>query len=254
MSEADVAIADSAHPFEADRNLRRVLEVVGWVLVAAMLGTGLISVFTRMFFMGEATGTPADTYDAFNVRYVLNPLVTWLHLLPALCIAATGPLQFIRRVRNKKRQLHRVSGRIYLTCGVIGAFSGLYLGAVHPFSGWQGPGANEGFATIFFASFTLFCLVKAYTTVRRRQFAAHREWVIRSWALMLGIGTERILLGVMLTVTEIDIAVLFGLTFWMAAAINIPVPSNPAMTVGLADHSHPKSGKATRQIPPNCRN
>ncbi len=222
MAEADILSTDASRAFEADRNHRLILERVGWFFVAAMLLTGLSSVFARMFFMGETAGTPAEAHDPFNVRYVLNPLATWLHLLPALCIAAAGPLQFIRRVRNKQRKLHRVSGRVYLICGVIGAVSGLYLGAVHPFSGWNGPGANEGFATIFFASFTLFCLVKAFTTVRRRQFAAHREWVIRSWALMLGIGTERILLGVMMNVTDIDLSVLFGLTFWMAAAINIP--------------------------------
>ncbi len=224
MAEADVAHAGAPGDFASDRNLRRVLERTGWVLVAVMLLVGLGSVIARMVFMGEAAAAneAAESYNAFDVRYVMNPLVTWLHLLPALGIALTGPLQFVRRVRTERRALHRLSGRIYLLCGVIAGLSGLYLGAVHPFSGWQGPGINEAIATIFFALFTLLCLYKAFAAVRQRRFAAHREWVIRSFAAMLGIATERILLGLMLTLTDLDIAVLFGLTFWMAAAINLP--------------------------------
>ncbi len=223
MAEAQTHLSP-VDEFEARRGWRTLLERIGWVLMFSLLLVGLGSVFARMGFMGEAAGVsnPADTFNAFDVRYALNPWATWLHLLPALLIAATGPLQFVRRVRTKRRRLHRISGRVYLVCGVIGALSGLYLGAVHPFSGWQGPGINEAMATIFFSTWTLFCLVNAYRSVRQKAFARHREWVIRSWAAMLGIATERILLGIFVTMTDVDISVLFGVTFWMAAAINIP--------------------------------
>ena len=93
---------------------------------------------------------------------------------------------------------------------------------LYPFTGHDGPGLNEAMASLFFGIFSLFCIVCAYRSARSRNFAQHREWVIRSWALMLAIATERMLLGIMMATTDIDIAHLFGVTFWMAGAINIP--------------------------------
>ena len=62
---------------------------------------------------------------------------------------------------------------------------------------------------------------KAYKTIRARNIRAHREWMIRSWALMLAIATERIMLGVLISTTDIGIPVLFGTTFWMAGVVNV---------------------------------
>ena len=76
-------------------------------------------------------------------------------------------------------------------------------------------------ATTFFAAYILFCLYKAYGTARAKQFAPHREWMIRSWGLMLAIATERTLLGIFLATTNVDISILFGTTFWLAGVINI---------------------------------
>ena len=38
---------------------------------------------------------------------------------------------------------------------------------------------------------------------------------------MLGIATERVILGIFMASTDIGMGVLFGATFWMAAVINI---------------------------------
>ena len=61
----------------------------------------------------------------------------------------------------------------------------------------------------------------AYNRIRNKMFGAHREWMIRSFALLLAIATERIMLTVLQINTGIDMAVLFGTTFWMAFAVNI---------------------------------
>ena len=45
--------------------------------------------------------------------------------------------------------------------------------------------------------------------------------MIRSWALMLAIATERVMLGILMSNTDIGIGVLFGTTFWMAGVVNI---------------------------------
>lgn len=45
--------------------------------------------------------------------------------------------------------------------------------------------------------------------------------MIRAFALMLAIATERLMLSTLMATTEIDIAVLFGTTFWIAGVLNI---------------------------------
>ena len=76
-------------------------------------------------------------------------------------------------------------------------------------------------ATAVFSFYIIWALISAYVAVRNKRFAQHREWMIRSWSLMMAIATERILLGVLQASTDVDIAVLFGVTFWMAGAINV---------------------------------
>ena len=74
---------------------------------------------------------------------------------------------------------------------------------------------------LFSRSIRCFVLAKAYSTIRARNVRAHREWMIRSWALMLAIATERIMLAILIASTDIGVPVLFGTTFWMAGLVNI---------------------------------
>ena len=127
----------------------------------------------------------------------------------------------MRSIRQKHRRLHRIAGRIYIIGGLIGALSGGVIGVLTPFGGLDGAGFNESVATLFFASFIAFTLIKAYLAVRQRDFSAHREWMIRSWALMLAIATERTFLIILNTTTDVDLSILFGTTFWMAGFVNI---------------------------------
>jgi len=76
-------------------------------------------------------------------------------------------------------------------------------------------------ATAFFSTYVLFCLVMAYRRIRERKFGQHREWMVRSFALLLGIATERLMLTALQINTDIDMAVLFGTTFWMAITANM---------------------------------
>ena len=223
MAEAIGGQMSEEELFATRRGLRSVLEKLGWFGMLSLLFVGVSSVFGRMIFMGDAQGVanPEEVYNAFDVRYAQLPLATWLHLLPALLIAITGPFQFIRAIRKRWRPWHRISGRVYLISGLIAATSAFVIGGLNPFGGLNGPGFNEAMATFVISTLTIWFLVQAYRTVRRKQFAQHREWIIRSWTVMLGIATERLLLGMLMATTDVGIEVLFGATFWMALVINL---------------------------------
>jgi len=106
-------------------------------------------------------------------------------------------------------------------CGIIGAFSGIAIGVFDPFMGVGDQGFNESMATAFFSLFILLSLVMALVRIKQRNFGQHREWMIRAFALMLAIATERLMLTALMATTGIEIAVLFGTTFWMAGVSNM---------------------------------
>ena len=222
--------AGSASPEElfsapSARTLRKVLDIGGWIVMAILVWTGLVAIVGRADFLVEAsaiqTTDPLETFNPFDGRYVQHSLASWAHLFTGLFIFTLGPLQFVRRIRKNYINFHRWSGRIWLLCGSAAALSGGFIGIFYPFMGIEGQGFNESMATTFFAIFTLYCMYKAYSSIRAKQFGAHREWMVRSWALMLGIATERVILGILMSNTAIGVDVLFGTTFWMAAVVNI---------------------------------
>ena len=207
------------------RTLRKVLEIGGWLMMAVLIFTGLTAIFGRGDFLIEASSQeftdPIEQFNPFDGRYVQFSPASWAHLVTGLLIFCLGPLQFIRPNRKNYLNFHRWSGRVWLVAGGIAAFSGGFIGIFQPFMGVDGQGFNESMATTFFAFYTLFCMYKAYTSIRAKKIGAHREWMIRSWALMLAIATERVMLGILMANSEIGIAVLFGTTFWMAGVTNI---------------------------------
>lgn len=205
--------------------LRRGLEIVGWGLVALLVITGLVAIFGRTGFMIDALAepipNPEEVFNLFDIRYYNNALATMLHLGPGFLVMVLGPLQFMRGVRKKHIQLHRISGRVFVLCGTIGAITGIVIGVFDPFMGVGDQGFNEAMATAFFSFFILFSLVMAIVRIRQRNFGQHREWMIRAFALMLAIATERLMLTALMSNTDIGVEVLFGTTFWMAGVMNM---------------------------------
>ena len=175
MAEITQSPSSPEDTFTSRKVLRHRLEQIGWVAVGLMLVVGVGSTINRMVFMAQAMAEPGSTYNAFDIRYVELPWASWLHLLPALLIALTGPTQFIRQVRKRYRGWHRLAGRIYLIAGLIGAVTGFVIGGLNPFMGLDGPGFNEAMATLVFSSLVIWVLLSAYSAARRRNLG-HRPW------------------------------------------------------------------------------
>ncbi|MFT7111403.1 MAG: putative membrane protein [Porticoccaceae bacterium] len=205
--------------------VRKIIEVVGWLTVIGLIAVAMTSLIGRAIFLIDAHAienlVPEEQFNPFDIRYYQQTIATILHLLPGFLIVILGPLQFIPMVRKRWVNFHRWSGRVYILCGVTGAVTGFLIGGLNPFGGIDGTGFNEAMSTWFLSLYVLYCLFKAYSSIRKRQFGAHREWMIRSFAIMIAIATERVMLGTLLATTSIDFAVLFGATFWMAGVSNV---------------------------------
>jgi uncharacterized membrane protein len=108
------------------------------------------------------------------------------HILPAMLFMVLGPLQFVRSLRTKYPRLHRWSGRIFLLASMVVGVTGLRLAF-----GKTIGGVDEKAAITLFGSFFLIALAIALRHAIRREFAQHREWMIRGYAIGLAVATIR---------------------------------------------------------------
>lgn len=113
----------------------------------------------------------------------------YAHVFGAVFAMALGPLQFARRLRARRPELHRWTGRLYLGAGVlVGGLSGLVL-AVNAYGGAAG---RAGFTALALA--WLFTGLRAFLAIRAGDVAAHRRWMVRNFALTLAAVTLRLLI------------------------------------------------------------
>jgi len=159
----------------------------------------------------------ADMDSSFADRRAL----TLTHILPAMLFMVLGPLQFVRRLRSKHPQLHRWSGRIFLTASAVVGVTGLTLAF-----GKTIGGVDEKAAITLFGSFFLIALAKALWHALRREFASHREWMIRGYAVGLAVATIRPIMGsffaaAMLRGHRPDPHEFFGTAFWIGFTLQM---------------------------------
>lgn len=203
---------------------KRAVETVGWIVIVYLVYVGLAALFERSLFMNEVlVNPPANPQQALGplfVRYFEHPVTVILHLIPAFLVFILGPLQFIRKFRSRWINLHRWSGRVFIASGMVAGISGFTMGTIYPFGGYEA-GFNEAMAIAFLSASVFFGLVKALVHIKKRQIALHREWMIRSFALLLSVATERVIMLPIRAYTEIPFIEAFGTALWMAFVINL---------------------------------
>ena len=105
------------------------------------------------------------------------------HALAGILAICIGPLQFSTRLRQRYLKLHRTLGRVYVYAVFVGAPlaiiiawpSALFVGTLVQASAW--------FVTT----------LAALLTARNRQLQAHRQWMIRSYAVTFTFVSLRLL-------------------------------------------------------------
>ena len=101
------------------------------------------------------------------------------HVLTASIALLVAPIQFSTRLRKRWPVFHRRTGWIYVVCALVSAMVSFHLSflsactmCVPPFAIWS---------ALFLIVTTLAVLMAV-----RRNFEAHRHFMIRSWVLMNG--------------------------------------------------------------------
>ncbi|HYV45078.1 MAG TPA: DUF2306 domain-containing protein [Myxococcaceae bacterium] len=140
-----------------------------------------------------AVGAPV-THD--DVRFFAAPIPVVVHIIGASLFCVLGALQFAPAFRRRSPRWHRLAGRVLVAGGLAAALSGLWMTVFYPPG--QGDGALLFVFRLFFGSGMAASLVLGFVAARRRDFASHRAWLARAYAIGMGAGTQA-LLGLPLT-------------------------------------------------------
>ncbi|WP_257453624.1 DUF2306 domain-containing protein [Archangium lipolyticum] len=137
------------------------------------------------------------------------PIQNMLHRLGGTLYMVMGVLQFNKTFRARRPRVHRWVGRAFILLSFSAAISGGTMAYTHGMAG-----TVELVPSIVFGALMILFTIRAYLSARRREFAQHREWMIRSFSIGLGVATIRIFYAVGIVATSLTPTQLIGVTFW----------------------------------------
>jgi uncharacterized membrane protein len=182
-------------------------------LTVSFLSVIMIVVATRRILHLSA---PATGLDAGFERH---SVLTLAHILPGLIFVVLGPFQFMAGLRRRRPSLHRWMGRVFLADALLIGVTALVMSPQMAIGG-----TLEISATFVFGSLFLFALGRAFAAIRARRVAEHRKWMIRAYAIGLGVATVRPIVGVFFAtsrITNLTPHDFFGIAFWLGFIISL---------------------------------
>jgi uncharacterized membrane protein len=140
-----------------------------------------IPVLTALF---DVLQIPSGAYPEDSAHLAVAPVSWFVHALAGVAFGITGPAQFVRAFRQRFGALHRVLGWVFVVSGAslgLSAFS--LLAQVTP---QRTPLVD--IARGLFGLALLIALALAMAAIRNRDVLRHRAWVIRAYAVGMGLG------------------------------------------------------------------
>ncbi|MDQ0463964.1 putative membrane protein [Caulobacter ginsengisoli] len=147
---------------------------------AAMLLSLALAIFSYRYLPGIGPLAPPILANLFAKPWLD------LHIVGAATALLLGSFQFLPVLR--RGSAHRWIGRTYALGCLIGGAGGLALAL----GTTAGPAATLGFGSLDVLWIAFVAL--GWRAAVRREFVAHRRWMIRGWALTLAAITLRLLL------------------------------------------------------------
>jgi uncharacterized membrane protein len=180
----------------------RLVTPLWWIMLLLSLA---IVAYAAHYFVGRPDDEHFDRY--------LVPLR--LHIAGGMGALLAGPWQFSRRLRARALGLHRWLGRFYLLEVMLGSIAGLFMSVVSR----GGMATHLGFGAL--AVLWFFTGLQAYRKIRRGEIEAHRQWMIRNFALTLAAVALRVQMPIMIGILHWPIAPSFVAVSWLCWVPNV---------------------------------
>jgi uncharacterized membrane protein len=156
-----------------------------WGVPAALGALTLVPLIAGSLRVLEIAGGPHILPANPRIDAVPAPVV--VHITAAALYSILGAFQFSARLRRRRPNWHRRSGRLLVGAGMLVALSGLWMTLFYT----GAPGGDLLWAVrLLVGSAMAASIVLGFTAIRRRDIAAHRAWMVRAYALAVAAGTQ----------------------------------------------------------------
>jgi hypothetical protein len=157
-----------------------------WLVPVGLLLLSAIPLTFGAFRLTTLAGGP-EILPA-NARFSASPLPVVLHIVSAAVFAILGAFQFATGIRRRWPGWHRAAGRLLVGCGLLVGLSALWLTLFY--SDPEGGGELLYALRLLFGSAMIVSIVLGFGAIRRVDVMRHRAWMMRSYAIALGAGTQ----------------------------------------------------------------
>lgn len=180
-----------------------------WLMAVLSIGVAIASYRFVMVGLDVA-------FDIFPQHLELRRTMLFLHVALAPVALFLGVFQFMRGLRARFPAAHRWAGRIYAIAILVSGLAGLAL-AAGAFA--YKPIAGVGFGLL--ALVWIATTAQAVRLARARHFAAHRIWMIRSFALTFAAVTLRLQLPFLIAGFDLDYDSASNIVSWSCWVPNL---------------------------------
>lgn len=157
-----------------------------WLIPAGLIALSLVPVAAGAFRLTQLASGATITPE--NARFFAAPLPVVLHIVSVTVFALLGAFQFPPGFRRRRPRWHRIAGRLLAPAGLIAALSGLWMAHFYPWPEFDGTLLYV--LRLIFGTAMAGSILLGVVAIRRRDFAAHRAWMIRGYAIGMGAGTQ----------------------------------------------------------------
>lgn len=140
----------------------------------------------------------------------------YMHITFGGIAMLTGWTQFIQKLRDNYLSVHRSIGKIYVGAVMLSSLAGFYIALFA--SG--GITCTLGFGLL--AALWFFTVSMAYTSILKKEYKQHENWMIRNYALTFAAVTLRIYLPLS-QMTHIDFVAAYRVISWLCWVPNLIV-------------------------------
>ena len=154
--------------------------LAGPVVVPAALYFGTL--LTILLALVQAVQIPLGALPEDSPRLTATPVWHFMHVLGGATFGILGPLQFSRALMHRYGLLHRVMGHVFVAAGAMISLSS--LGLLWHFPDTYSVAMNSG--RLLFGIALGVALAIAMQAIYSRDFARHRNWMIRAYAIGIG--------------------------------------------------------------------
>lgn len=151
-----------------------------------------------------------------DVADSLYLIAFYIHVFGSIATLLAGFTQFQPKVLTHCPAIHRNIGKLYVVCILLlAAPSGFYIGL------FANGGISSQIAFCLLAILWFYTTFKAYTSIRNKNIKAHKDWMIRSFALTLSAITLRAWKSLLVFLFHPHPMDVYKLVAWLAWVLNI---------------------------------